>query len=64
MLLNFQPSNYAGKLAYILPYEKTKLFTQQIRSLISRFLVTFCGQIISMTITLLSQKGSEKQNSD
>ena len=25
-LLNFQPSNYAGKLAYILFYPKTKLF--------------------------------------
>ena len=47
--LNFQPSNYAGKLAYILQYPKTKLFMRQIRILISRFFYvpispTFCGQ--------------------
>ena len=50
-LLNFQSSNYAGKLAYILLYPKTKLFMQQIRILISRIFYvpispTFCGQYI------------------
>ena len=37
-LLNFQPSNYTGKLPYILFCEKTKLFMWQIRGLISRLL--------------------------
>ena len=39
-LLTFQPSNYAGKLAYILLYPKTKLFMRQVRILISRFFMS------------------------
>ena len=39
-LLNFQPSNYAEKLAYILLYEKTKLFMRQIRILLSIFFMS------------------------
>ena len=34
-LLNLQTSNYAGKLAYILFYPRTKLLMRQIRILIS-----------------------------
>ena len=50
-MLNFQSSNYAGKLAYILLYVYTKVFMQQIKILISGFFYvpissTFCGQYI------------------
>ena len=50
---NFQLSNYAGALAYILFYEKTKLFARQNRIL---FLDVFVSQYLQIFVDNIYSK--------